>query len=261
MRKKIVFFDIDGTLYDYRFGIPESTILAIKELRKNGHLAVISTGRTRIMVLGDILNLGFNGIIAGGGTYVEYNNNKLFEYVLPKLHIKELVESMRENNFVPIVEGNDNIYFDIEEITEEFGYIYEIFNREISNNILPIDFNNIRASKVSGRFTSHSDWERLSSRLNNKYTLVNHNNNLLEAIPIEYSKAEGIKLLLKHLNIDEAETYAFGDSFNDLEMLNYVDYGIAMGNANPELKSMVKHITTDIEKDGIYNGLKDFDLI
>ena len=37
--KKAVFFDIDGTLWDFKMNIPESTKKALKELRKNGYYA------------------------------------------------------------------------------------------------------------------------------------------------------------------------------------------------------------------------------
>lgn len=261
MQKNIVFFDIDGTLYDYMKGIPSSTVAAIRTLRENGHLAVICTGRTRIMIFDEILKLGFDGIIAGGGTYVEYEKQHLFEYVLPPEETYEVVQCMRENGFVPIPEGSQNIYFDMAELNREFAPIYDIYKRELPYNILPIDRHSIRASKVSGRFTSHSNWNGIFSRLNSKYTFVNHGGALLELIPKAHSKAAGVERLLEFLHIDRKNTYAFGDSFNDLEMLQYVEYGVAMGNASPELKELVEYETDDMFEDGINNGLKRFGLI
>ena len=45
--KKAVFFDIDGTLWDFNMNIPESTKKALKELRKNGYYAFLCSGRSR----------------------------------------------------------------------------------------------------------------------------------------------------------------------------------------------------------------------
>ena len=45
--KKAVFFDIDGTLWDFKMNIPESTKKALKELRKNGYYAFLCSGRSR----------------------------------------------------------------------------------------------------------------------------------------------------------------------------------------------------------------------
>lgn len=261
MSKKIVFFDIDGTIYDYTKGIPDTTYTAIKQLRENGHLAIVCTGRTRIMIFEDILKLGFDGIIAGGGTYVEYNNKMIFDYSLPRELIIEVVEQMRENGFIPIPEGRENMYFDVDELNDKFQSIYNIYKEALPNNILPIDYSTINAAKVSARFTERSNLNAIIKRLNNKFTFVNHNDELLELIPIDYSKAIGVEKLINYLKIDRRNTFAFGDSFNDLEMLQYVEYGIAMGNAHPDLKNIIKYHTNSIFEDGIFHGLKKFALI
>ena len=63
--KKAVFFDIDGTLWDFKMNIPESTKEALKELRKNGHYAFLCSGRSRSNIKSPkLLALGFDGIVA-----------------------------------------------------------------------------------------------------------------------------------------------------------------------------------------------------
>ena len=74
MDTKIVFFDIDGTIYSYEKGIPKDTAKAIELLKANGHIPVICTGRTKCMIYPDFINLGFDNIIAGAGTYCETKN-------------------------------------------------------------------------------------------------------------------------------------------------------------------------------------------
>lgn len=54
---------------------------------------------------------------------------------------------------------------------------------------------------------------------------------------------------------------AFGDGHNDIDMLEYVHIGIAMGNANDEVKKHADDITDDIDQDGIYNALKKYHII
>ena len=64
MEKSAVFFDIDGTLWNYDKYIPDSTRVAIKKLRENGHLAFICSGRARAFIQDkDLLSLGFDCII------------------------------------------------------------------------------------------------------------------------------------------------------------------------------------------------------
>jgi len=94
-----------------------------------------------------------------------------------------------------------------------------------------------------------------------KYNVINHNNDLLELLPKPYNKAKGIEMIINKLNIPWENTYALGDSFNDLEMLTYVKYGICMGNSDKELFKYTKYRTGDFNKGGVTQALKEFGLI
>ena len=87
--KKAVFFDIDGTLWDFKMNIPESTKKALKELRKNGYYAFLCSGRSRSNIKSPkLLALGFDGIVAASGTHIEFEGEKLFELLLTKEQIE-----------------------------------------------------------------------------------------------------------------------------------------------------------------------------
>lgn len=101
----------------------------------------------------------------------------------------------------------------------------------------------------------------ISEKFKNDYSIINHNNMLLEFVPKGYNKAVGIDRLIKEIGIPKEDTYAFGDSFNDIDMLNYVEYGCLMGNGDQKLKNKVEYKTDRFDEGGIYNGLKKFELI
>ena len=75
------------------------------------------------------------------------------------------------------------------------------------------------------------------------------------------SKAVGIKEFIKELGRDINDTIAFGDGRNDIEMIEETGLGIAMGNAVPELKSVAKYVTANIEEEGITAACKHFNYI
>ena len=54
---------------------------------------------------------------------------------------------------------------------------------------------------------------------------------------------------------------AFGDAHNDAEMLKAVGLGVAMGNAEPEIKAIADYVCPAIDDDGIYRGLVDLGVI
>jgi hydroxymethylpyrimidine pyrophosphatase-like HAD family hydrolase len=63
------------------------------------------------------------------------------------------------------------------------------------------------------------------------------------------------------VGIDPANTYAFGDSENDIDMLEAAAHGVAMGNGTDRAKAAANYVTTAFDEDGIYKGLKHFGLI
>ena len=97
--------------------------------------------------------------------------------------------------------------------------------------------------------------------MENDFDCIYHNAEFIELVPKGFSKVKGIEAIIEHLGIEVEDTYAFGDSLNDIDMLKYVKYGIAMGNSSPEVLEIVNYRTDNIENDGIYNGLKQFKLI
>ena len=75
------------------------------------------------------------------------------------------------------------------------------------------------------------------------------------------SKAVGIEKLVERLNRKIDDTIAFGDGRNDIEMLETVGIGVAMGNAVPEAKAVADYETDRIENDGIVKALEHFKLL
>lgn len=260
--RKIVFFDIDGTIYLYGKTVPEDTKEAIRKLRQNGHLAVICTGRTKSMIFPEIYNVGFDGIIAGAGTYVEFGGKVLHEFNLPKDIIKEIIEVMRTTGIMAIPEGIDKIYFDRENMPEAYIPVYNLYLNNVGSNVADLRTSDeVIVSKISGIVLKDGDESTLYEKYGSKFNIVEHRKKYLEMIPEGYSKAIGIERMIKELGIPLEHTYAFGDSMNDYEMLKYVKYGVAMGNADEKFKAEMSYVTEEYDKGGIYNALKRFGLI
>ena len=79
----------------------------------------------------------------------------------------------------------------------------------------------------------------------------------------EAQKADGLtgEKLLEFLEVDKADTIAFGDGYNDMEMLEFAGKGVAMGNAVEELKKIADYVTDSVEQDGIYRAMRCLDVI
>ena len=74
-------------------------------------------------------------------------------------------------------------------------------------------------------------------------------------------KNVGIDKIIEYYSIDLSETIAFGDGGNDISMIKHAAIGVAMGNANDDVKEVADYVTDSVDEDGIYNALKHFNLI
>jgi hypothetical protein len=262
MTQKIVFFDIDGTLYDSKLGVPESTKKGISELIDNGHIPIICTGRTKSMIPMNLLDMGFFGVVAGAGTYVEYNGEVVHHKILEANDVKDLLILLKENNIKYIVEGPEYVYYDKTDDSEEYGYVKNVIKTLGEDRVKPLDESNYQLNKITCAILPNSNLEAVLPEVEKMFHLIRHQGaKIIELAPIGYDKSTGIEKLIEYLGINKIDTYAFGDSTNDIEMLEYVEYGIAMGNSYPEVLEKAKYKTKSIEDDGIYAGLKTFGLI
>lgn len=255
-----IFFDIDGTLWDRENVIPESTKIAMEELHKNGHLTFMCSGRSRIMIKGDHLHaLGFDGILAGCGTYIEYQGDVKLAVELEQQVLKKAIYLLQSYHMPILIEGINELYMDEDLIKTSYG---SYLKKLLTEWAYPLEGNDAiwRGSKIS-TLINGADYHTVMRELGDDYDFMDHSGHVIEMVPKGYSKASGIKAVCEMLGINHEDTYAFGDSVNDIDMLQYVAHGIAMGNGTDAAKAAADYVTTDIHADGIYNGLKHFKLI
>ncbi len=260
---KYVFFDIDGTLWDEKCKVPESTKLAIKQLQANGHKAFVCTGRA----MGNVNDpqfdaIGFDGFIAACGNHVEMDGKILYENNMSYEDVKKVYDVSRNCNLPIIYEGTTYQWLDREGF-EGDGYISYIIENlgEVAVFLDECELEDIHANKFSALINDNTDYEGIKTALLDSYDLLDHGDGIIEAVPKGTSKATGIAWLCEHLGVAIEDTYAIGDSINDLEMLEFVGHSIAMGNASPAAKEKAEYITTHIHEDGILNALKHYNLI
>ena len=113
MNRKLIFFDIDGTIAVEPTGeIPDSAKEAIKKAKENGHLVFINTGRTFSGIPKTITELNFDGYVCGCGTHIYFQGKKIKESVIPNDQCVETVKILRKYQVYAFYEADQGIYFD-----------------------------------------------------------------------------------------------------------------------------------------------------
>lgn len=260
---KILFFDIDGTLItdDGNRTFPESAKLAIREARENGHLTFINTGRTFENVDDFIRAAGFDGYVCGCGTYIVVDDKELYHHELTRSRCLEIAKLARECKVQGIFEHAEKTCYDKEAMSGEADYLIDYFRdegRTLIDDILDEAF-------VFDKFTAWyktgvTDMDTFKAGLPD-FDFIDREDNFFEVVPKGFSKATGIRYLLEHYRIPIENAYVFGDSNNDLEMLQYVPNSIAMGVCTPEVKAIAAYRTARVEEDGILKAMQHYGII
>lgn len=259
---KWIFFDIDGTLWDDKMQIPESTKEAVCRLKENGHKAFLCSGRARGNIRSEeLLGLGFDGVVAACGNHVEMDGKILHEKILEPELVKKVIRVLEECRMPVVLEGPVHHWIS-EKGFEEDPYVVYLF-QEMGETALPLKGydEEIRINKFSADILPDSDYVRAKRELNREFEILEHEGNVVEFVPKGTSKATGIEWLCNHLQVDRADTFAVGDSVNDLDMLTYAGHSIAMGNATAAAKEAAEYVTSDIHEDGILRAMEHYGLI
>ena len=259
---KYIFFDIDGTIWDEYMNIPQSTKETIVKLKENGHKTFLCSGRSRSNIRSrELLDLGFDGIIAACGNYIEMDGKVLYDNLLPQDFIRKAIALLEEEHMPVVLEGPVNHWVDADTFVDDPYVDYLI--QEMGRHALPIKGyeGNFEIEKFSADITSQTNFDRVKEELAPVMNCLVHEGNVVEFVPTGTSKATGIQKLMDLMNIQKDDLYAIGDSVNDLDMLQFVPHSIAMGNATQIAKDSAEFITTDIHSDGIKNAMSHYGLI
>ena len=242
MTKKIIFFDVDGTLVDVRPSqeyIPASTVKAVQATRDKGNLCFLCTGRSKAEIFDHIMDVGFDGIIGAGGLYASKN-------LIPRL--ERIMYGDLENDPVARRTKAETPNHFIGSLKEGYD-----LHRDDVNKICFLEKDNFPFEKIKKEF------EQEFNVIHCTVPIFGDNSGELSVPGV--NKASAINALIDELGIPKENTYAFGDGLNDADMLEFCQYGIAVGNAKEALKEIADEVTDDIKDDGIYNSMKKYGLI
>ncbi len=260
--KGAVFFDVDGTLVDERKKIykpTEATKSAIEKLRKNGWLVGIATGRSKCYI--PDTGIDFNCYVSCNGAVAEIEDKVIFNDCIKAEEILRLAGYFGKNRIAYDIETRDVCYYD-ENREDLLRAIMEVFHIDGAAFVPYRSGSAFAANKMMIAFDRGEQFEEIKSDLSGEYQVIRHHkNNSADIMRIGMSKAVGIKAVIKFAGIDIADTYAFGDDVNDIEMLAAVGCGIAMTPHSASLEKTAKMFTGGVDEEGISSALTKLGLI
>lgn len=257
----IIFFDIDGTLIgEGSHLMSESTKAAIRKARENGHICMINTGRTKKIVGPEITDqVEFDGCLLGCGTMAVYHDKVLMHRTFPMELSLRIMEGLKRHRIDAILEGCEDNFCEASEdaFTATFGAYIRHFEETLGKDYFT------KWELAPGKFDKFYAYVDEKERMDAfgaefaaELDFVDREHGFYEVLPKGYSKATAMQFLADVLKVSLKDTAAIGDSNNDLPMLECAGKSIAMGNSSQAVLDMADYVTTDVDKDGIWNALK-----
>ena len=260
----VVFFDVDGTVVDEETqAIPESAIRAVEQLGKNGHLAVVNTGRPFSHIDPRVRAMAFGGWICGCGMEIRLNGETLLCHTPGPELCRYVRDSIRECGLQVLYETVDGAI-----LTDGPRSVHPIALREVARmrakGFVIREIDSLEEPAFMKLMTY--DWpgcrrEEFLRRMEPYFTCIDRGSTMIEMVLGGCSKAGGMEELLRHLGISRGDTLAIGDSTNDLPMFAAAGHTACMGEGMEELKREAEFITAGVMDDGIEKALKHFGLI
>ncbi len=248
---KIIATDLDGTLLQNGAQtVSERAIEQIIALSKKGILFVAASGRqypNLFRLFGKAsANMGF---ICENGALVMYKDKVISKSKMDHALALELMEDIynREGCEV-LISGQATSY--LKPKTE--SYLYRMTSIVKNNVILvddfasiPEDIIKISAYEATGIVEGSASY--FTEKWQDRAKCTVSGKGWIDFVNPNVNKGTAMKSLATYLNIPHDETMAFGDNYNDLEMLDFVKYGYVMDNAVEDIKSRYEYHTNLVE--------------
>ncbi len=255
--KKILFFDVDGTLYNSRKTLPISAKEALFEARRKGYEIAIATGRAPFMIQSLLEELDINTYVTFNGQYVVYRDEVVYTNGVEKDELAKIIAFGEARNepvvfldderMIASVGNNDMIAESLNTIKYPYPNLDSTYymQNEIYQTLIFMEEKDERLYREAFPNVQFVRWHRYSC----------------DILPKGGSKAAGIEKVLEKMGLTLNDAIAFGDGINDIEMLQAVGTGVAMGNGHERVKAVATHIAEHVDDDGLAKIMRQLKII
>ncbi|TDQ57704.1 Cof subfamily protein (haloacid dehalogenase superfamily)/HAD superfamily hydrolase (TIGR01484 family) [Mesocricetibacter intestinalis] len=248
---KAVFSDIDGTLLNSKHVISPDTLQAVRRIIRAGipFIPVSARPPYAITAYTDQLDSQQAIICYSGALILDKNLTALYSVTLSGTDLQRLDKLLGEFNHLSV-----NHYSGTHWFSNDLNNPWCLQESEITKlkaAAKPADLIDVHKILVMGPAQDIRKLEILLKQNLPHLSIHRSKNEYLEIMNKAATKAKAIDFILHSLNISADEIIAFGDNFNDADMLQYAGHSVAMGNAPEEIKNMATEITATNDEDGI----------
>lgn len=266
MNYKLLALDLDDTLLNDQYKISERNIKALKEAALQGIEITIATGRMYRSALPYARELGITLplITYHGALIKETTEDKkvLRQWAVPYKLALEILRFGEAEGFHLNIYLDDKLY--IKEENENSRYYQNIASiplETVGDLAVYLEMVGKEPTKLT-IINREGRLPELQKFFQEKYafdlSVVQSRPFFLEITHREATKGRALKFLAERKNLSSSQIIAFGDSYNDIDMLQYAGMGVAMGNAPPDVQKAADFVAAASSEDGVALFLENY---
>lgn len=267
MNKKILILDIDGTLTNSRKEITPKTLKAMLQVQEAGHIIMIASGRPThgVKWVADALQLEKYGgyILSFNGARITNAQKK--EVIYQQLFPKECMESVykyalsHDMGFVTY----ENTYLlcgtRLDEYMELEAKLNHLQLKQVDSIIEYVDFDINKCLMTARESEAPALEQELAGMYRDQLSIYRSEPFFIEAMPPGIDKAASLERLFQMIDFDKKDAIACGDGFNDMSMIQYAGLGVAMANAQEDVKKGADLVTKKSnDEDGLLEIVENY---
>ena len=271
---KLIFIDIDGTLTRPGENVPpDSALTAIRAAQAKGNKVFLCTGRNPDM-LSPLLKFDFDGYVGCGGGYVVAEDEVLYDCPMTDRQREIALRTLHDSGVFCTVEAKDGSWGDenlgdfLSSQGGEGNSEIERWRKALAGNlgIRPMqEYDNRPIYKVVVMCTSMDQLDACKAELEEDFRFVIQEVKAYsclngELVNRKFDKGLGVRLIAEHYGVPISDTYGFGDSMNDLEMIETVGTSVCMENGAQALKEISDIVCPSVDEDGLAKAFADLGL-
>jgi Cof subfamily protein (haloacid dehalogenase superfamily) len=263
MKFRALCTDIDGTLLNSNRELSARTIAALQTVSKDMPVILASSRMPGAMThLQHQIGITDHPLVCYNGGFVVHYKNGTGAHVLDSITIphvtSEQILSLAQGTSIHV-----SLYQADDWYAPALDYWTDREQRVTKVNALIADgIAVMKAWSVKGTgphkimcMGPENEIEQMEGQLKQKFSehihIYRSRSTYLELAPKSVSKTTGLKNILNQYNIGLHEVIAFGDNYNDIDLLQSAGLGIAVGNARDEVKAVAREMTLNSVEDGV----------
>lgn len=259
---KLIAVDMDGTLLNSQHQLSPGNEAALRQAMAAGVKIIFATGKTRTSAVPLIEKLGLDtpGVYSQGLIVYHGDGSILYERRLEDSLARRIVAFAEAEQCAMVAYSGADIVTNVrDEFTDALIKYHEPVPRAYGS------WDAVFAARAVNKFIMISTKERiddlrprLEKVIGREATIVQALDYMVEILPPQTSKGDGLRRVLDYLHIDPAHVLAIGDGENDVEMIQLAGVGVAMGNAMPAAQAVADYIVGTNDEDGVAQALGMF---